>query len=182
MHVLRTSHVPISWMLVQGIIFAGITMLITARRGIRKLCSSDNFGFLLVDLPAWTRKCSVCLALVNERWKEDLVCQLDTQFEALADETIKLIARELTSHQTDIARVGNTGEIASARPFITQDTSSSILSDNYCGPPVDLMVAGSAVTEELDSLNWGDFNAFHDFLGIEHNETFWDMFPTDIDL
>lgn len=181
MHVLRTSNVPISWMLVQGIVFAGITMLITARRGIHKLNSSDNTGFLLVDLPAWTRKCSVCLALVNERWEENLVSQLDAQFETLADETIKLIAKELTSHPTDVARVGNIVQTTGAHSATTEQIGSSLLSNNSWEPLVDSMTTGNAVTEELDSLSWGDFNAFQDFLGIDTSQAFWDTFHIDLD-
>lgn len=184
MHVLRTSNVPLSWMLVQGILFAGITMLVTARRGIQKLRSTENLGLLLVDLPAWTRKCSVCLALVNERWEEDLILKLDSQFEALADGTIKVIAREITSGQagTSTADVGSAIEQTTQQPAATQlmgepaNPTSSVQFLENSAP------AGSAFTEGFDPLSWGELDAFQDFLSLDTEQMFGDIFPPGLDL
>jgi hypothetical protein len=183
MHVLRTSNVPLSWMLVQGILFAGITMLVTARRGVRKLCSSENMGLLLVDLPAWTRKCSVCLALVNERWEEDLISKLDAQFDALTDGTIKVIAEELTSCSagTTAVNVGNADGSTGAQAGSIQSIGDPIMSTSLEDSLLNPMTSGSTMGADFDPLSWGEFDAFQEFLGLDTGQTFWDMFPQVLD-
>lgn len=79
-------------------------MLISARANVKLL----DWSLLLVDLPAWSRKCSVCLAIMNERWQQDLLSELETHVEILADETLRFISNGLAAER---ARTGSPFEI-----------------------------------------------------------------------
>lgn len=50
--VLRQSDVPLSWMLVQGVLFAGLTMLVTARLSVGHFDLQGSLTLIMVDLPA----------------------------------------------------------------------------------------------------------------------------------
>lgn len=99
--ILKNSDVPTSWMLVQGVLFAGLTMLVTSRTGFMHIPRQISLPLLLVDFPAWTRRCAVCLAVMNERWTHALVTKLAAQFEILADSTLRMISTALLSAPVD---------------------------------------------------------------------------------
>ena len=82
-------------MLAQGVLFAGLTMLITSRTNFMKIPRQVSLPLLLVDFPAWTRRCAVCLAIMNERWSHTLLAKLTCQFEVLADSTHRIISTAL---------------------------------------------------------------------------------------
>ena len=156
---LRASNVPLTWMLVQGVLFAGLTMLVTARTGSRRLTSAAAMPLLLVELPAWLRKCSVCLAIMNERWSEDLLAKLDRQFEALADDTVRVISTSLTS---EVAQSSSMGE--SSPTLLPYQMDSSY------------MMGADAVTEWTGGASWEYLDPFRQVLGMEGVQTFWDVF------
>ncbi|KAF2010258.1 hypothetical protein BU24DRAFT_496998 [Aaosphaeria arxii CBS 175.79] len=103
--VLQESDVPLSWMLIQGVLFAGLTMLVTTRLNFRQFDSQESFTLVLVDLPAWTRKCSICLAIMNERWDDDLLFRLISQFEDLVNDTLLHVSSALTRSQSTIEQL-----------------------------------------------------------------------------
>lgn len=141
-------------------------MLVTARTSFPLLERHSGFSFLFVDLPGWTRKCSICLAIMNERWSEDLLPKLDTQFESLANDTLKMISSALTTQQTERA-VPVDDATSSNQP------SSVELSHQFTQPLVDDAVHLNAGTAgDLDFLE-----TFREYLGIDGLQTFWDVFP-----
>lgn len=95
--VVRHSRVGLSWMLVQGVLFAGLTMLITARTNFHKLLPLTGLQFFLADFPAWVRKCAICLAVMNERWNETLLSTLESRFEALTNDTLRFISANIST-------------------------------------------------------------------------------------
>nr|UMZ45367.1 hypothetical protein [Paramyrothecium roridum] len=164
--ILRTSHVPLSWMLVQGVVFAGLTMLITGRKDFRKLAQCAGVAFMLVDFPAWARTCSVCLAIINERWREELISKLETHFEALANDTLRVISLGLTSQPPM-----NSSESIYAAPV---DVNSGLPM-----PTNDLTF--DQIDEPLrnNTSSWDQFDTFKDFLGFDETNALWDMFTAD---
>jgi hypothetical protein len=95
--VIRNSRVGLSWMLVQGVLFAGLTMLITARTNFHKLLPLTGLRFFLADFPAWVRKCAICLAVMNERWNETLLSTLESRFETLVNDTLRFISANIST-------------------------------------------------------------------------------------
>lgn len=95
--VIRHSRVELSWMLVQGVLFAGLTMLITARSNFRKLLPLTSLQFFIADFPAWVRKCAICLAVMNERWNETLLSTLESRFETLVNDTLRFISANIST-------------------------------------------------------------------------------------
>ncbi|PSN59775.1 hypothetical protein BS50DRAFT_507798 [Corynespora cassiicola Philippines] len=158
--LLRSSNIPISWMLVQGILFAGLTMLTTARMGFRQLASHMGSHCLIVDLPAWIRRCSVCLAIINERWNEDLLSRLDSQFEVIANDTLRIISSSLLS-----PRVSDTLDVT---PFYYQSIANPPSTPANCSPP--------NILAEDNLADGGDpFDLMLDMMGLDPMETFWDF-------
>lgn len=184
--VLRLSNVPLSWMLVQGILFAGLTMLVTARTSYRRLASRAGVPFVLVELAAWSRKCSVCLAVVNERWHEDLLPELGNQFELLTDNTLSVISRELTSQGTtneSLPRAQTTQagvDMSDVQPAGTQFTG--MMPESVMPPVVEPLPTNVPGLPDgsLDS-SWDNLDLFRDVLGIDGSLTFWDIFTPETD-
>ncbi|KAL7931375.1 fungal-specific transcription factor domain-containing protein [Trichoderma chlorosporum] len=162
LNILRVSNVPLSWMLVQGVLFAGLTMLVTARTGLLRLLPGAGAPFLLVDLHSWTRNCSICLAIMNERLKEDLLSKLESQFDSLANDTLRMISDTITS----------------------QTTNNSPHSAEF---PTNIDIAGFAMGSNQIPLNdasnismnlaedWSYLDIFKDFMGQDPAHTFWNM-------
>lgn len=98
--VIRSSRISLSWMLIQGVLFAGLTMLVTARTSFKKLLPMTGLHFFVADFPGWARKCAICLAIMNERWKEDLLVALEARFEALVNDTLRFISTNITASLT----------------------------------------------------------------------------------
>lgn len=96
---LRCSNVPLTWMLVQGAVFAGLTMLVTARTSTDELLQRAGLHFFMVDLATATRKCSLCLAIMNERLQDDLLTKIESQFEVIATQTHELLGQHLLRRQ-----------------------------------------------------------------------------------
>ncbi|KAJ4988028.1 C6 transcription factor [Stagonosporopsis vannaccii] len=157
LHVLQRSHVPLSWMLVQGVLFAGLTMLVTARTSYAQLDPSTDLTLLLVDLPAWTRQCSICLAIMNERWHEPLLSKLTSQFETLVNDTLKYLTTALTQPQA----ASVPWQSAPAAPRIFKDWSKQ-----------------GDFTQPDGWLNPGShFELMRDVMGFDPDQNFWDTFP-----
>ncbi|KAH7176399.1 fungal-specific transcription factor domain-containing protein [Dactylonectria macrodidyma] len=168
--VLRKSNVPLSWMLVQGVLFAGLTMLVTARKGFRQLASWAGVPFLLVDFPAWTRKCSICLAIMNERWREDLLSKLEAQFEVLANDSLHVISSDLTSQPISVPSHQTPG--INQLPNVI--TGPAHLDDVLVDQHVEKVGGASDDWEHLN------LDVFREFLGLDTVQTFWDMLPADM--
>ncbi|KAL7893521.1 fungal-specific transcription factor domain-containing protein [Trichoderma sp. SZMC 28014] len=158
--ILRLSNIPLSWMLVQGVLFAGLTMLITARTGLHQLLSHVEVSFLLVDLQSWVRNCSICLTIMNERLKEELLSKLISQYELLANDTLKLVSSTITSQTA------------------SRCTESSVFGtsmDNGLG-----LDQGLGIDTSYDMSfgeEYGYFDIFKDFMGQDLTQTFWNIFP-----
>ncbi|KAH6867577.1 fungal-specific transcription factor domain-containing protein [Thelonectria olida] len=166
--VLRNSNVPLSWMLVQGVLFAGLTMLITIRKGFQQLASQAGWPFLLVDFPAWTRKCSICLAIMNERWKEDLLSKLEAQFETLANDTLHIISSGLPSQPLGLQDYSASDQIQLANVL----PSNTLFESNEFAN----QTAESGFSMAGD---WEHFDMFREVLGLDTVQTFWNMFPAE---
>lgn len=156
-------------MLVQGIVFAGLTMVITARTGFTKLApSTGSLPLLLADLPAWIRKCAVCLAIMNERGSDDLLTKLDTDFEVLADTTMRIITSGLTSHIT----------LHEANVDLDGGSDALTMGLNLGEPqPTAAWTSNGGASE-----SWDDMAHFLDILGTNDTQTYWDTFPQDMNL
>ena len=93
----RSSNVPLTWMLVQGLLFSGLTLLVVVRVHAVKILNEAGISFLLVGLPKWTRRCSTCLTIMRERWNDGLLENLESQFEAFAENTMEKVATLVVS-------------------------------------------------------------------------------------
>lgn len=168
--VLRSSNVPQSWMLIQGVLSAGLTMLISARANFKIL----DWSLLLVDLPAWSRKCSVCLAIMNERWQQDLLSELETHVEILADETLRFISNGLAAERTGS---GNQQVTQTEAP---RDPNSTVESGSFGHPlvPVTDEQVGQVepgLSGNDTAVQWEPLGVFSEFLGADFMDTYWDM-------
>lgn len=154
-------------MLVQGVLFAGLTMLVTARTGLYQLLSHVGAPFLLVDLPSWTRNCSICLAIMNERLQEGLLSKLDSQFEMLANDTLKIISASITSQ---------TKNDSSNNPALSTniDLAENALRSEH------VFTTDTLNPSENSAEDWDYFDMFKEFMGQDPAQTFWDMFPYDL--
>ncbi|CAG9993105.1 unnamed protein product [Clonostachys byssicola] len=162
--ILRTSNVPLSWMLVQGVLFAGLTMAVTAQTSYSQISSTSGPSLLLVDFPAWTRKCSVCLAIMNERWNDDLLFKLDAQFEVLADSIQRTISTGLAFPTT-------------GRPETTHSLGESDRNDDS---QADGSLPFASSFFDLGMTDpWETMDPFGQILGISGSQSFWDIFPQD---
>jgi hypothetical protein len=157
-------------MLIQGVLSAGLTMLISARANFKML----DWSLLLVDLPAWSRKCSVCLAIMNERWQQDLLSELETHVEILADETLRFISNGLAAE-----RVGSgSHEVTQMEVPTNQDT---VVGNGTFGHPLEPVTDGQASQVELGligtdpAVQWEPLGVFSEFLGADFMDTYWDM-------
>lgn len=156
--VLQKSSVALSWMLVQGVLFAGLTMLVTARLSAGIMDDSRDLTLFLVDLPGWTRKCSICLAIMNERWDDALLLKMTRQYEAMVDDTICFLSSTVTRSQ------------AIQEPWQPTDTGL------YYGSGSDSQQAGQDCSSGLvheDSY----LNLLEDIMGFDPHQSFWDLFP-----
>lgn len=145
-------------------------MLISARANFKML----DWSLLLVDLPAWSRKCSVCLAIMNERWQQDLLSELETHVEILADETLRFISNGLAAE-----RVGSgSQETAQMAASTSQDTMVGNGSHGQSLEPIADRQA-SQVEPELTgndpAVQWEPLGVFSEFLGADFMDTYWDM-------
>jgi hypothetical protein len=162
-------------MLVQGVLFAGLTMVITARTSYSKLASSTALTLLLVELPAWIRKCSVCLAILSERWGDDLLPKLDAQFELLADNTLRTISAGLTTSASDNS-ITNRTETPDTSFQQSQEVNWS--SNGVGRAPFDFVPTNpSAILDSGMAYEWDDVDLFNELLEINGSQTFWDIFP-----
>ncbi|KAI5464195.1 fungal-specific transcription factor domain-containing protein [Mariannaea sp. PMI_226] len=173
---LRNSNVSLSWMLVQGVLFAGLTMLVTVRTNIRTLAAQVGLPFLLVDIPSWIRQCTICLTITNERWSEDLLARLDTEFEVLASDTIKLISTSISSQQ-----LSETSHQMSNPPSNSNENRRDVPLDTIWHDDILGMTQESVLTDRPDD-DWGNLPLFRQFLGIDDGvQTFWDIGSMDLD-
>ncbi|KAG9511534.1 hypothetical protein KCV07_g10109, partial [Aureobasidium melanogenum] len=95
--VIRHSRVNLSWMLVQGVLFAGLTMLITTRYNFHQLLPFTSLQFFIADFLTWARKHAICLAVMNERWNETLLSTLESRFETLVNDTWRYISANIAT-------------------------------------------------------------------------------------
>lgn len=153
-------------MLVQGVLFAGLTMLITVRIGLRQLLSHVEASFLLVDLQSWVRNCSICFTIMNERLQEELLSKLDSQYELLANDTLRLVSSTMTSHAANIhAESSAFATIAENGPELDQELN------------IDTSYASMSFGEEDDY-----FDIFKEFMGQDLTQTFWNIFPSEMNM
>ena len=157
-------------MLIQGVLSAGLTMLISARASFKML----DWSLLVVDLPAWSRKCSVCLAIMNERWQQDLLSELETHVEILADETLRFISNGLAAE-----RVGSgSQELTRVEVPANQNTAAGSGSfDHHLEPNAygqDSRVE-PGLTGNDSAVQWEPLGVFSEFLGADFMDTYWDM-------
>ncbi|UKZ94547.1 uncharacterized protein TrAFT101_009416 [Trichoderma asperellum] len=165
--ILRLNKIPLPWMLVQGVLFAGLTMVVTVRTGLHQLLSHVEASFLLIDLQSWVRNCSICLAIMNERLQEEeLMSKLDSQYELLANDTLKLVSSTMTSQAGTICP-----ESSASATNIENDLETEQ------GLNMDTSYSSMSFREEYDY-----FEMFRDFLGQDPTETFWNMFPNEMNM
>jgi hypothetical protein len=100
---------------------------------------------------------------MNERVSDDFLSKLDTDFDVLADTTMRVISAGLTSQ--------------SINPETNADqTGSSHLPLSFGQPqPTAAWMAHGDPAE-----SWDDMGHFLDILGMNNSETYWDMFPQDV--
>lgn len=86
-HLLKSTNVPQSWMLLQGTLLSGITILVTARMNAASLLQRSDFS--LFEVMEWSRKCSLVLTIMSERWSEKSISNLEAKFSLLSTDTLK---------------------------------------------------------------------------------------------
>jgi hypothetical protein len=74
-------------MLLQGTLLSGITILVTARLNAASILRRDDFS--LFEIMEWTRKCSLVLTIMSERWSEKSISNLEAKFSLLSNDTLK---------------------------------------------------------------------------------------------
>lgn len=74
-------------MLLQGTLLSGITILVTARMNAASLLHRDDFS--LFEVMEWSRKCSLVLTIMSERWSEKSISNLEAKFSLLSTDTLK---------------------------------------------------------------------------------------------
>lgn len=165
--LLKNSDVPTSWMLAQGVLFAGLTMLITSRTNFMKIPRQVSLPLLLVDFPAWTRRCAVCLAIMNERWSHTLLAKLTCQFEVLADSTHRIISTALLE-QPNI-------ETQQVRHTETWGDSGCAVENSTLGDP-------SCVFQQYVPDFLENYDSFAELFGASGTSSFWEYPSQDMDM
>jgi hypothetical protein len=74
-------------MLLQGTLLSGITILVTSRMNAASLLRRDDFS--LFEVMEWSRKCSLVLTIMSERWSEKSISNLEAKFSLLSTDTLK---------------------------------------------------------------------------------------------
>lgn len=74
-------------MLLQGTLLSGITILVTARMNATSLLHRNDFS--LFEVMEWSRKCSLVLTIMSERWSEKSISNLEAKFSLLSTDTLK---------------------------------------------------------------------------------------------
>ena len=121
-----------------------------------------------------SRKCSVCLAIMNERWQQDLLSELETHVEILTDETLRFISSGLAAERV---RSGSR-EITQAEVSASQDIG---MGSGSLGHPLEPVSDGQAsqvepgLTGTDPTVQWEPLGAFSEFLGADFMDTYWDM-------
>ncbi len=164
-------------MLVQGVLFAGLTMAITARMSFSRLAPRTTSTLLLVDFPTWTRKCSVCLAIMNERWNDELLSKLDAQFEIIADKTSRIISTGLASLREDNSAARS--NISSDAMFAQTGQPGQLVAGGEIEifDPFSIDGSGPLISGMSETLE--DFDQFRDILNMNVSQSFWDILPQD---
>jgi hypothetical protein len=169
--LLKHSDVPTSWMLAQGVLFAGLTMIVTSRTDFMKLPRQVSIPLFLVDYPAWTRRSAVCLAIMNERWSHTLLAKLTGQFEALADSTHRMISTALLSAPTEQAlyqtqQASQTGTQADS----VRAAEGSLLDEPFC-----------FFQQQVPDFV-GNYDSFTELFCASGTSSFWDFPSQDMDM
>ena len=154
-------------MLAQGMLFAGLTMLVTSRTNFLKIPRQVSLPLLLVDFPAWTRRCAVCLAIMNQRWSHTLLAKLTGQFEVLADSTHRMISTALLEQSTH--------ETQQTRHMETQADSICAVENASFGEPS--CVFQQHVPDFLEN-----YDSFAELFGASGISSFWEFPSQDMDM
>jgi hypothetical protein len=158
-------------MLAQGVLFAGLTMIVTSRTSFTKFSRQVSLPLLLVDFPAWTRRCAVCLAIMYERWSHTLLAKLTVQFEALADSTHRMISTALLSAPMEPALQ----QIQQASHAETQAGSICAIEDSSSGGPS--CMSQQYVPDFLES-----YDSCAELFGASGTSSFWGFPSYDMDM
>lgn len=98
--LLKTGKVPQSWMLVQGMLLAGLTMIVTTK--INRSLFPDRIGCSVLDIIEWSRKCSVVLNIMSERWADKIIAASESKFSLVANHTLEQLLNPNASTSTTI--------------------------------------------------------------------------------
>jgi hypothetical protein len=127
-------------MLLQGTLLSGITILVTARMNAASLLQRDDFS--LFDVMEWSRKCSLVLTIMSERWSEKSISNLEAKFSLLSTDTLKkLLALKDNPKSQDrgqgqyqmagqIMESGGTSNPLAYDMPVSQDDDQSVASQN----------------------------------------------------
>lgn len=130
-----------------------------------------SLPLLLVDFSAWTRRCAVCLAIMNERWSHTLLAKLTVQFEALADSTHRMISTALLSAPMEAALQQN----QQASHAETQAGSICAIEELSSGDPS--CMSQQNVPDFLES-----YDSFAELFGASGTSSFWEFSSYDMDM
>ena len=158
-------------MLAQGVLFAGLTMIVTSRTNFKKLPRQVSLPLLMVDYPAWTRRCAVCLAIMNERWSHTLLAKLTGQLEALADSTHRMVSTALLSAPMEQA-LHRTQQASHAETQAggIREVEGSYFVDPSCIPQ-------QHVPDLIES-----YDSFAELFGASGPSSFWEFPSCDMDM
>lgn len=106
----------------------------------------------------------MCIAIINERWKEDLLSKLDAQFETLASDTLRFIADTVANPKAVLNTIEQPrGPTVSQGPSVAQNWPAPLSATS-------LQTYNGATQPELDP--------FSEFLGLDNAEMFWNIYPS----
>ena len=177
---IRTGNVPLTWMLVQGLLFSGLTLLVVVRAHAVKILNEAGISFLLVDLPKWTRKCSTCLTIMRERWNDGLLENLESQFEAFAENTMEKVATLVVSSRD--RSLGEDLWSAPGQPSCQTRSSQSIDAGYVSQPGAETLDPAGAVQMDPDNQTalmdpqWDAGTFFSDMVALDSSQELWDEF------
>jgi hypothetical protein len=126
---------------------------------------------------------------MNERWNEDLLSQLDSQFEILADHTLGVIATGFTSSSKYIQQNSNALQTSAVDSDHGTHGTATVNQSADMVPTAEMI--GAVDTLGMDASmyfdaglteNWQGSDLFHELLGIDGAQSFLDVFGREADI
>ena len=198
-NLLKSGNIPQSWMLVQGMLLAGLTMIVTAKTN--RSLFPDRVGCSVLNIIEWNRQCSVVLNIMSERWADKTIAASENRFMLVANHTLKQllnpnggipvsIQSHVLSHSPGQMRMAdaNHNELSRLMPggspegqgWTVPETATHLgaLTQNGNGTDIDgINLRVSLSPDSLHNARLPDQLSGEDIFGGDDLFSFWDVFP-----